>query len=66
MTIFSNQANNVTEASFVIVWNIARAKRPYGEGEFTKENLEVVLKVLDANNAALQKVILQIPILRHN
>ena len=31
---FSNEANNVPEASFVIVWNIARAKRLYGEGEF--------------------------------
>jgi hypothetical protein len=34
---FSNEANNVTEASFFIVWNIARAKFPYGEGEFIKK-----------------------------
>lgn len=62
---FSNQANNVTEAGFVISWNIARAKRPYGEGEFIKKNLEDVLKVLDPNNVALQKVFSQIPISRH-
>ena len=62
---FSNQANNVAEASFVIAWNIARAKRPYGEGEFIKKNLEDVLKVLDPNNAALHKVVSQIPISRH-
>lgn len=62
---FSNQANNVAEASFVIAWNIARAKRPYGEGEFIKNNLEDVLKVLDPNNAALLKVVSQIPISRH-
>jgi hypothetical protein len=62
---FSNEANNVPEASFVIVWNIARAKRLYGEGEFIKTNLEDVLKVLDPNNAALHKVVSQIPISRH-
>lgn len=62
---FSNQANNVDEASFVIAWNIARAKRPYGEGEFIKKNLEDVLKILDPNNAALHKVVSQIPISRH-
>src|ERR1700755_1278609 len=62
---FSNQANNVAEASFVIAWNIARAKRPYGEGEFIKKNLEDVLKVLDPNNAALHKVVSQIHISRH-
>lgn len=62
---FSNQANNVAEASFVIAWNITHAKRPYGEGEFIKTNLEDVLKVLDPNNAALHEVVLQIPISRH-
>ncbi|KAG8224911.1 hypothetical protein J437_LFUL006270 [Ladona fulva] len=39
---FSNQANNVAEASFVIAWNIAHP-----------------------NNAALHKVVSQIPISRH-
>lgn len=36
---FSNQANNVVEASFVIAWNIAHAKRLCGEGEFIKKKL---------------------------
>ncbi|XP_067144229.1 general transcription factor II-I repeat domain-containing protein 2-like [Centruroides vittatus] len=31
----SNQANNVAEASFVIAWNIARAKRPLALDEST-------------------------------
>ncbi|XP_035229717.1 protein FAM200A-like [Stegodyphus dumicola] len=62
---FSNQANNVTEVSFVIAWNIARAKRPYGERKFIKKNLEDALKVLDPNNEALHKVVSQIPISRH-
>ena len=65
LTTFSNQANNVPEASFVIAWNNARAKRLHGEGEFIKTNLEDLLKVLDPNNASLHKVVLQIPILRH-
>jgi hypothetical protein len=37
LTTFTNQANNVSEARFVIAWNIVRAKCPYGEGEFTKK-----------------------------
>ena len=47
MTTFSDRANNVDEASFVIVWTIACAKRLYGGGEFIKTNLEDVLKGLD-------------------
>jgi hypothetical protein len=37
LTTFSNQAKNVAEASFVIAWKIARAKRPYEEGKFIKK-----------------------------
>ena len=44
LTTFSNQANNVAKASFVIAWNIAHAKRPYQEGEFIFKNLEMYLK----------------------
>jgi hypothetical protein len=33
LTTFRNQANNVAEASFIMAWNIAPAKRPYEEGE---------------------------------
>ena len=62
---FSNQANNEAEASFIIVWNITHAKRPYGEGEINIKNLEDVLKGLDPNNAALRKVASQIYISRH-
>lgn len=42
LTTFSNQANNVTEDSFDIAWNIARAKRQYGEVAFIKKTLEDV------------------------
>lgn len=34
LKIFSNQTKNVTEANFVIAWNIAHVKRQYGEVEF--------------------------------
>ena len=59
LTTFGNQANNVPEASFVIAWNIARARGPYGERErqFIKKYLEGVLKVLDPYNAALYRVV---------
>jgi len=53
----SNQANNVAEASFVIAWNIARAKRLYGEGGCIKKIVEDIFKVLDPNDAALHKVV---------
>lgn len=42
----SRENDRANEASFLIAWNIARAKRPYGEGEFIKRNMEEVVKVL--------------------
>jgi len=32
-------SDNVTEASFKIAWNIAKAKKPATEGEFLKNTL---------------------------
>lgn len=34
-----NSADNVTESSFTIAWNIAKAKKPATEGEFFKKTL---------------------------
>ena len=46
--------STTTEASFVISWNIARAKRPYSDSEFVKKNIAEVVAVLDPNNTKLQ------------
>ncbi|XP_014786433.1 uncharacterized protein LOC106880820 [Octopus bimaculoides] len=47
----------MTEASFVILWNIARAKRPLFGGEFINNKADVA--VLDPNNTRLQRQIAQ-------
>lgn len=37
LSSFSHEDDKAYEASFLIAWNIARAKRPYAEGEFIKK-----------------------------
>lgn len=53
-----------TEVSFVISWNIARAKRPYFEDRFVKKNIAEVVANLDSNNARLQLIIAQTSVSR--
>jgi hypothetical protein len=65
LTTFSKEADTTTEASFVISWNIARAKRPYSDGEFVKKNIAEVGAVLDSNNTSLQRLIARTPASRH-
>jgi hypothetical protein len=65
LTTFSKAAATTTEANFVISWNIARAKRPYSDGEFVKKNIAKVVAVLDPNNTKLQRLIAQTPASRH-
>lgn len=61
---FSKEDDRVAEVSFKVAWNIARAKRPYGEGEFIKKNLEDSIKILDPDNKKLHKLIEQVPLSR--
>lgn len=65
LTAFSKEADTATEASFVLSWNIARAKCPYSDGEFVKKNIAEVVAVLDPNNAKFQRLIAQTPVSRH-
>ena len=58
MTAFSKEADEVTEASFLVTWNIARTKRPYLEDEFAKKIAADVIGVLDPKNKKFQKRIL--------
>jgi len=48
--MFTNEANDSVEASFVIAFNIARAKRPYTDGEYIKKNILNVISVLNPEN----------------
>lgn len=58
MSSFSCEDDSTNKVSFLIGWNIAHAKYPYGE--FIKRNLEVI-KVLDSDNTKLNKLITQVP-----
>jgi hypothetical protein len=60
LTTFSKEADT-TETSFVISWNIARAKLPYSVSEFIKKNIAEIVAVLDPNNTKLQRLIAQTP-----
>ena len=62
---FNNEGDTTTEASFIISWNIARAKHSYSDGEFVKKNIAEVIAVLDPNNRKLQRLISQTPVSRH-
>ncbi|XP_071055046.1 EPM2A-interacting protein 1-like [Onthophagus taurus] len=65
MSKFTEESKCVTEVSFKIAWNIARAKRPYTEGDFIKQNIIDTIKSLDTNNTKLLKLIGGIPVSRH-
>ena len=62
---FSKESNIITEASFIIAWNIARVNHSYTDGEFVKQHISDVLSVLDPKNSKIQRLISQIPISRH-
>lgn len=65
MTTFSKEADTTIEASFVMSWNIFRAKCPYSDGEFIKKNIAEVVTVLVPNNTKLQRLISQTQVSRH-
>ena len=65
LTSFRKEADIATEASFLIAWNIARAKHPYSDGEFVKKNISEVLSILDPSNSKLNKLVSQISVSRH-
>lgn len=65
MSMFMKEADVTTEAGFIIAFNIARAKRPYTEGEFIKKNIFEVISALDPENKKLLKLIEQVPASRH-
>ena len=51
------ESDAVTESSFVMYWNTARAKHPYSDSGFVKKNVAEVVTVLEPNNKRLQRLI---------
>lgn len=50
MSMFTKEADLTTEAGFILAFNIAKAKKPYTEGEFIKKNMAQVISVLEPEN----------------
>ena len=63
--MFNNEDDTTTEASFIISWNIARAKHSYSDGEFVKKNIAEDIAVLDPTNRKSQRLASQTPVSRH-
>ena len=54
-----------TLASYQLAWNIARAKKPYNEGEFVKKCLSDVVKILSPENDKLKLMVSDVQLSRH-
>ncbi|KAE9528837.1 hypothetical protein AGLY_012412 [Aphis glycines] len=67
MKMFTNEAGNWVEASFVTAFNIAQAKCPYTDGEYIKKkkNTLDVISVLNPENQKLLKMVENVPVSRH-
>lgn len=63
--MFTKEADLTTEARFVLVFNVAKAKRLYIEGEFINKKIAQVVSILDTNNEKLQKTVEQMPASRY-
>uniref|UniRef100_H3AWY0 HAT C-terminal dimerisation domain-containing protein n=1 Tax=Latimeria chalumnae TaxID=7897 RepID=H3AWY0_LATCH len=64
-TKFTKQSQAVMLASYQVAWHIARAKKPYSEGEFVKTCLRDVMSILSPENDHLQKKISDLQLSRH-
>ena len=54
---FMKHSETVTLASYQMAWNIARAKRPYNEGEFVKTCLCDAVEILSPENNKLKRMV---------
>ena len=48
-----------------MVWNIARVKKPYNEGEFVKKCLCDAVEILSPENNKVKKMIADVQLSRH-
>lgn len=61
----TKHAETVTLASYKMAWNIARAKKPYNEGEFLKQCFADVIETLAPDNKKLKDSINDLQLSRH-
>ena len=62
---FTKHSDTVTLASYQLAWNIARAKKPYNEGEFVKKCLSDVVEILSPENDKLKRMVSDVQLSRH-
>lgn len=62
---FTKRSETITLASYQLAWNIARAKKPYNEGEFVKKCLSDVVEILSPENDKLKRMVSDIQLSRH-
>lgn len=60
----TKHSETVTLASYQLAWNIARAKKPYNEGEFVKKCLSDV-EILSPENDKLKRMVSDIQLSRY-
>ncbi|XP_077576088.1 general transcription factor II-I repeat domain-containing protein 2A-like [Stigmatopora nigra] len=62
---FTKHSETVTLASYQLAWNIARAKKPYNEGEFIKKCLGDVVEILSPENDKLKRMVSDVQLSCH-
>ncbi|XP_013125772.2 general transcription factor II-I repeat domain-containing protein 2 [Oreochromis niloticus] len=62
---FTKRSETITLASYQLAWNIARAKKPYNEGEFVKKCLSDVVEILSPENDKLKRMVSDVQLSRH-
>lgn len=60
----SKHSETVTLASYQLAWNIARAKKPYNEGEFVKKCLSDIVEILSPENDKLKRMVSDVQLSR--
>ncbi|XP_019215833.1 general transcription factor II-I repeat domain-containing protein 2 [Oreochromis niloticus] len=62
---FTKRSETITLASYQLAWNIARAKKPYNEGEFVKKCLSDVVEILSPENNKLKRMVSDVQLSHH-
>lgn len=62
---FTKRSETITLASYQLAWNIARATKPYNEGEFVKKCLSDVVEILSPENDKLKRMVSDVQLSRH-
>ena len=61
----TKHSKTATLASHQVAWSIARAKKPYNEGEFIKKCLCYIVEILSSENNKLKRMLSDVQLSRH-